>query len=347
MVYARAVLRRLHAAVDRLPGGPLGSGALIAGSLLVVYAAWMLAFGNADELWSQAGPPWPQPENRINAVIILLGTFLFVTARYAARRNLEEMARLRPLAACSEAEFSAILESFEAHDPGRLRRIRILSAVVGFMVVPATQADPLFLLDPQAWQARVIWSLGSNAILFVLIGQGIYLASRTRSSVARLVGAIERVDLLDRSSLAPFSHMGLRNAFTWAVGSSIASLIFLDVERIWPVAGVIAVTLFMATRALLDPVRQIQRRLRAAKRVELDRVREQIRSARASVLEPGDVEGAARLPGLLAWEARVEQVAEWPFDAPTLARFGALIVLAVGSWLGGALVERLLGVALD
>jgi hypothetical protein len=347
MVYPRAVLRRLLAAVESLPGGPLWSGALIAGSLLLVLVVWMLVLSSPEDLWSEAGPPWPQAENRINVVIILLGTFLFVTARYDARRNREEMARLRPHLACSDAEFSSILQGFDAYDPGRLRGVRILSAVVGLVVVPATQADPLFLLDPQQWQARVVWSLGSNALLFVLIGQGMYAASYVRSGVARVVRAIEPIDLLDRSSLVPFSRMGLRNAFVWAGGSSIASLIFLDVERMWPVALVIAVTLFMATRALLDPVREIQRRLRAEKRAELARVRERIRSARESALERDDAEGVARLPGLLAWESRIEQVAEWPFDAPTLLRFGALVALAVGSWLGGALVERLLGIALD
>ena len=347
MVYPRAVLRRLLAAVESLPGGPLWSGALIAGSLLLVLVVWTLALSPPEDLWSAAGPPWPHPEHRINVVIILLGTFLFVTARYDARRNLEEVTRLRPLAACSEPEFSAIVESFEAYDRGRLRRIRILSAVVGLVVVPATQADPLFLLDPETRRAGVVWSLGSNAILFMLIGQGMYASALVRAGVARLVAAVERIDLLDRSSLAPFSRMGLRNAFVWAGGSSIASLIFLDVERVWPVALVIAVTLFMATRALLGPVREIQRRLRAEKRAELARVRERIRSAHESALERDDAEGEARLPGLLAWESRIEQVAEWPFDAPTLVRFAALVALAVGSWLGGALVERLLGIALD
>jgi hypothetical protein len=103
----------------------------------------------------------------------------------------------------------------------------------------------------------------------------------------------------------------------------------------------------MSTRGLLDPVTEIHRRLRAEKRAELARVRERIRSARASALEQAGAEGAARLPGLLAYESRIERVNEWPFDAPTLIRFGALVVLAVGSWLGGAVVERLLGVALE
>mgnify|MGYP000099034232 CR=1 FL=1 len=38
---------------------------------------------------------------------------------------------------------------------------------------------------------------------------------------------------------------------------------------------------------------------------------------------------------------------EWPFDAPTLTRFFLYVAIPLGSWLGGALVERLLGAALD
>jgi hypothetical protein len=39
-------------------------------------------------------------------------------------------------------------------------------------------------------------------------------------------------------------------------------------------------------------------------------------------------------------------VREWPYDAPTLARFAFLVLLAVGSWLGGALVERVVNLFL-
>ncbi len=37
----------------------------------------------------------------------------------------------------------------------------------------------------------------------------------------------------------------------------------------------------------------------------------------------------------------------WPFDASTLLRFALYTSLGVGSWVGGALVERVLGAALD
>ena len=56
---------------------------------------------------------------------------------------------------------------------------------------------------------------------------------------------------------------------------------------------------------------------------------------------------AARLPPLLAYEARVTSVREWPFDTATLARFLVFLLVPLGSWLGGALVERLVDTLLD
>jgi hypothetical protein len=48
-----------------------------------------------------------------------------------------------------------------------------------------------------------------------------------------------------------------------------------------------------------------------------------------------------RLGGLLAFEARIASVGEWPFDVRTLVRFLALLALPLGSWIAAALVEWL------
>ena len=62
---------------------------------------------------------------------------------------------------------------------------------------------------------------------------------------------------------------------------------------------------------------------------------------------PESAEAGAKLPGLLAYKNEIESVREWPFDAPTLTRFFLYVAIPLGSWVGGALVERLLGAALD
>ena len=49
----------------------------------------------------------------------------------------------------------------------------------------------------------------------------------------------------------------------------------------------------------------------------------------------------------LAWEARIESVREWPFDTPTLVRFALFLLIPLGSWLGGAVVERVVDLVLE
>jgi hypothetical protein len=93
--------------------------------------------------------------------------------------------------------------------------------------------------------------------------------------------------------------------------------------------------------ALLLPSAGLNERLRAEKERELAWVRGEIATARAALArsDAGSREEAARLPALLAWEARVADARTWPFDVPTLLRFALLLLVPLGSWLGGALVE--------
>ena len=51
---------------------------------------------------------------------------------------------------------------------------------------------------------------------------------------------------------------------------------------------------------------------------------------------------AARIPGILAYEARVEGVREWPVDVPTLLRLTLYLALPLVSWIGGAFVAMIL-----
>ena len=43
----------------------------------------------------------------------------------------------------------------------------------------------------------------------------------------------------------------------------------------------------------------------------------------------------------------VESVREWPLGAPALLRFALYLLIPVGSWAGGAMVERAIDVLLD
>jgi len=49
----------------------------------------------------------------------------------------------------------------------------------------------------------------------------------------------------------------------------------------------------------------------------------------------------------IAYRGLIESVREWPVDAPTLRRFALYLAIPLGSWFGGALVERMVDTLLD
>ena len=50
---------------------------------------------------------------------------------------------------------------------------------------------------------------------------------------------------------------------------------------------------------------------------------------------------------LVAYLRLIEGVREWPFDVSTVLRFSLYLMIPIGSWLGGAMVERLVNSLLD
>ena len=71
-----------------------------------------------------------------------------------------------------------------------------------------------------------------------------------------------------------------------------------------------------------------------------------MRRARRKLAEDGGGE-RGNLEALIAWEARVEAVNEWTLDASVFTRFALYLLIPLGSWAGGALVERAVDSLLD
>lgn len=163
--------------------------------------------------------------------------------------------------------------------------------------------------------------------------------------LSRLTESRARADLLDPHAFAALSRNGMRLAAVWLVMMAIGFVGLLDpppaVDAEF-MSSFVVMSLGLSGFALLGlflPTRGARRVLIDAKREELERVRREIAEARGARADE-------RLPGLLAWEGRVDAVSEWPIDAATLRRLGIFVLLPLGSWIGGALVERLVDAAL-
>jgi hypothetical protein len=147
-----------------------------------------------------------------------------------------------------------------------------------------------------------------------------------------------RVDLLNLAPAYAAGRIGLRTALVWIIGVAIFSLFFLHMG-LWFVAVLVVLGLAVGVAALLIPVQGVRRQIREAKRAELARLREELHSLRDGAMN-GTTQSPGRMADLLAYETRVQAISEWPFDVPTLRRFGLYLLIPLGSMIGGAFVER-------
>jgi hypothetical protein len=332
--------------IESLPLGPLWLALGFAAATVALYVGWCAAFGATQELVDASQPLSLASETRVHLVIAVLIAFFVATERYIDRHSPLDLSRLQPLTCCSREEFARMVEEQRASHRRHLRVAQGIGALVGLTVLPATTADPYLLLRGQGWDARMLWGVTTCSLLFALMGRAAYETVVDRRVLGRITHEISEVDLLDQSALAPIARQGLRRAFLWTGGSTLASLLALDVQRLWPLLAVLAVTLLLATLAFVQPARSVRARLRDAKQGELHRVRSEIARVKEIALRSGGDSESARLPALLAYENRIEAVREWPFDTPTLARFALLALLTAGSWLGAAVVKRILDAVL-
>jgi hypothetical protein len=113
---------------------------------------------------------------------------------------------------------------------------------------------------------------------------------------------------------------------------------------------IVGIPVVIGAILVMLPLRGIHRSIVRTKSSELERVRTEVAREREAILasdEERKTLATQRLPGLLAYEARVERVREWSLDFPAFLRFALYVLIPLGSWVAAAFVERALGVALE
>jgi len=320
---------------------PIGPALVIGGLFVTVSLSARSLIGGhvsvsgADSLgWSDI---WLE---MLNAVILVYVPAALVLLRRGIARDLTE---LRPVLRCSDSEFGKLIESATCV-PNRLLAVCCGVFVLAFMLMPVY--DPGFFatrrpaLDDPLLQFYVLRN--------VFTGWVVGLAVASEVSATNAYRALGRdhviVDLLDTRPLHPFARKGLRSALSWILAVSLVSLFWLG-----PGAGatngpIIVAVIVLVTGTLFYSVSGVRESIRREKGVQRDALRERIRQRRDEVLgeAPSGASEGAELASLIAYYDLIERAPEWPFDAPMIARLALFATLGLGSWLGGAVVERML-----
>ncbi len=219
------------------------------------------------------------------------------------------------------------------------RRAALRGAGLGVLVAVLDPGEGYGVRTSEFWRNDLLFWLPANAFLFGLIGAGVGVMRRLTRFLVQLGERIPEIDLLDVERLEPFARFGLRTCLFWIVGTSIASLLFLEGQLTIPIMLLLGAVVVMAVLVLRLPLRGVRRRVRRAKAEERARVDEIIRREREALLGDG---ASTRLGELLAWRSFVDSVREWPLDAGALARLALYLGIGLASWVGAAMVEHAL-----
>lgn len=306
-------------------------------ALEAIFGRLALVFGGGTEEWDLDA----QINFRLTVVMILLTAYL--PAAYAlgvrgARRTLEE---LRPyLRAGSNA--SQLVASAGRFDPRGLRRARWIGVAFS-LAIPFwvdRSIDTWFIWE---YPIEPIFQRALLPVLGWFSGSFIHSVSVESRRLSQIGRNQVLVDLLDLRSFAPLTRQGLRYALLVVGLISILTLFLVEYDKpgIFSVVLIAnAIALAAAATGLLLPLRGARQAILTAKRRELDWCDAELRRARAALERDVAQSGSRPLADLVAWRGVVAAVPEWPLDAPTLRRFVLYLGIPIGSWLGGAFVER-------
>jgi len=338
---------RLFEAFDATPAWIVGAG--VAFAFAAAFVALDLWDGNLDAVLDGRIPLWQHVEIRSALVVSALLAGVVAIQRYEELGMRSDLERLRSQlrGAGSRADFDA----FAARPaPRLLDAAGATGALMITAIVPTLYLDPLRFTRLETYaMPSVIFDLAVGAVLGWTAFRALVAGIVQDRAFARLSRRVTRIDLLDLRPLHAFVRRSLRRTLRWLLLVSLAGLAFVDAGWVQPPATTLTALVGLAAYSFLQPVHAIHRRIREEKQTALERLRAEIRREWRRVEARGegsDLPGG-RLADLLAWEARIAAAPEWPLDTTTLLRFGLYLLLPIGSWLGGAFVERAVDLALD
>ena len=322
-----------------MPLSPVTVGTAIASVLVLAFGVSEFALGRHTLLSDIAELP---SNARIAVVHCLMAAYLPTAYIYLLRGYRATLDQLRGDLDCSDAEVADLRARIGHYYP-------VARGIVGLagigIVLFVTRATTPLQEDPWAWSAlhqEVRWHrvLGfwSGPWIGMLILAGLAEAGR----LERLVTRLSRVDLLDLRPLRPFTRQALLNALLLAGAVGIGLLMVGVVQTgfwVWVVGAWILFAVGIAIGLLLALL-PLHRLIRDAKRSELDWCRDALIRERTKLREGGAQR--SRSDEIVTYRDVVEGVSTWPADSPIFVRFSLYLLIPLGSWAGGAMVERVI-----
>jgi len=231
--------------------------------------------------------------------------------------------------------------------PALTHKVSLTWGLLGMLV-------QFFLFFSVVWFRGDVFNLGFWSWLnlfshLVVIGLGWFLyrllALLVKYAIQfrQIALSIHSLNLFNLNLPRIFAKQGARSALLIIGFISICgNLIIAPGTRVGVSLTIAIVSGLFALAAFMMPALGIQQRTHQEKRLKTERLLDSIGKL-ANRAELSDSE-YTRLSALLALEARIQNIREWPFDASNISRFILYIGIGLASWVGAALVEKILDI---
>jgi len=315
---------------DALPGNPFSIGIGFTIGLLLVFFVGRSLIEAANN--STPG------DLRIAITQILITTYSASAYAYLLMTARKTTHDLTPVAQ-HIPQWQLIVDRAGKHP----RWVLLLVGAAGYLIVGVaatnvTTAGPINPWDWQLWNYDIFWHRATTVSFVWWLACLSYVSIAESTRLSRLSENIESVDILDLGPYQPLIRQGLTNALLVIGVVSVMSLLGVE-SRYWPtLAGSWIVFIVLAWVGMMLPLRGIRKKIRAAKYQELEWCRQSLMASRDALKsDAGEQQSIAEI---VAYKTMIENIRNWPFDNPTLLRFALYLLIPLGSWLGGAFVER-------
>ena len=317
-------------AYDALPGSPLRIGIGFTIGLLLVFFVGRSLVGSADD---------STPDDlRIALTQLLMTSYSASAYAYLLMTARKTTHDLSPVAG-HITRWQTIVDRAGKHPWWILPLVGASSfLVLGVAVTNLTTPEPVNPWDWHGWNYDVFWHRATTVVFVWWLACLCYVTVVESVRLSRLSGHIESLDLLELRPYQALVRQGLTNALLVIGMVSVMSLLGVE-SRYWPVLVAFWIAFIgLAWAGMMLPLSGIRKKLKAAKDKELDWCRQTLKTARDELKSgAGPRQSIAEL---MAYRSMIESIRNWPFDNPTLVRFSLYLLIPLGSWLGGAFVER-------
>jgi MFS family permease len=238
----------------------------------------------------------------------------------------------RPLVSMSENEFNSLSKEISTVN----RRREWAALFMGFLFV---------LLLAQPWLGVDRWTdayhLATLMIMFGLLSWLIYTSVIGSRSIARLSKQNLKLDIFNTNLLAPVARMSLANSLAFVGGISI-SLVFQTQEslREWTSVVIYSVLVIATILIFYISMWSIHKIMARVKSNELELAQKYMADMSRKLkgrITKGQLEGMEELSsavaGGAAYEKRVQEAQEWPFNSGIVRRLFASVLAPVSVYI--------------